>query len=82
VVAAPDAKWGEIAVAIVVLKTGERLSSEELLVFLESRLAKFKLPRLVRFSEEALPKTGTGKILKRELRESFWQGKERRVQGG
>jgi acyl-CoA synthetase (AMP-forming)/AMP-acid ligase II len=82
VVAAPDAKWGEIAAAIVVLKPGERLSSEELLVFLESRLAKFKLPRLVRFSEGALPKTGTGKILKRELRESFWQGKEQRVQGG
>jgi fatty-acyl-CoA synthase len=82
VVAAPDGKWGEIAAAVIVLKPGERLSSEELLVFLESRLAKFKLPRLVQFAEGPLPKTGTGKILKRELRESFWAGKERRVQGG
>jgi len=36
----------------------------------------------VEFRDEPLPKTGTGKILKRELREVFWQGKERRVQGG
>ncbi|HEY3940422.1 MAG TPA: long-chain-fatty-acid--CoA ligase [Bryobacteraceae bacterium] len=82
VVAAPDPKWGEIPAAIVVLKPGDRLSSEELLAFLEPRLAKFKLPRLVQFAEGPLPKTGTGKILKRELRETFWQGKERRVQGG
>jgi acyl-CoA synthetase (AMP-forming)/AMP-acid ligase II len=54
----------------------------ELLAFLEKTMAKFKLPRLVQFESEPLPKTGTGKILKRELREAFWQGKERRVQGG
>ena len=45
------------------------------------RIAKFKMPRMFRFTETALPKTGTGKIIKRELREAFWQGKERRVQG-
>jgi fatty-acyl-CoA synthase len=81
VVAAPDPKWGEIPVAIVVLKPASELSAPELTAFLEKSLAKFKLPRLVRFDAEPLPKTGTGKILKRELREAFWQGKERRVQG-
>lgn len=81
VVAAPDAKWGEIPVAIVVCKPGQQLNSEELLAFIGERLARFKLPRLVQFVEGPLPKTGTGKILKRELREPFWQGKERRVQG-
>ena len=82
VVAAPDPKWGEIPVATVVLNPGQQLTNEELLAFLEQRLAKFKLPRLIHFSEQQLPKTGTGKILKREIRDSYWQGKERKVQGG
>ena len=81
VVAAPDPKWGEIPVAIVVVKPGMKLSEEELLTFLEGRLGRFKMPRRVEFREEQLPKTGTGKIRKNILREPFWEGKERRVQG-
>jgi acyl-coenzyme A synthetase/AMP-(fatty) acid ligase len=52
-----------------------------LLEFLRPRLAKFKLPQEVQFMDGPLPKTGTGKMLKRELRETFWSGKARRVQG-
>jgi len=81
VVAAPDPKWGEVPAAIVVLKPATTLGPEDLLAFLEKRIAKFKLPRIIQFADGALPKTGTGKILKRELRENFWTGKERRVQG-
>ncbi|HKW99920.1 MAG TPA: long-chain-fatty-acid--CoA ligase [Bryobacteraceae bacterium] len=81
VVSAPDARWGEIPVAFVVLKPGEKITQQELCGFLEKRIAKFKMPRSVEFVEGALPKTGTGKIVKRELREKFWAGKERRVQG-
>lgn len=81
VVPAPDSKWGEIPVAIVVLKPDQELSSDQLVRFLQTRLAKFKIPGLVQFVEGPLPKTGTGKILKRDLRETFWSGKERRVQG-
>ncbi len=81
VVAAPDDKWGEIPVAIVVLKPGEQMTDEELTQHLEARLARFKLPRLIEFAKDPLPKTGTGKILKRELREEFWKGKAKRVQG-
>jgi acyl-CoA synthetase (AMP-forming)/AMP-acid ligase II len=81
VVAAPDPRGGEIPVAIVVTKPGEHLSEPELIEFLQGRIAKFKLPKQVRFVEGPLPKTGTGKILKRELREQFWQGHEKRVQG-
>jgi len=81
VVAAPDLKWGEVPVAIVVLKPDQQLTQEQLATFLLERLAKFKLPRIVEFTEGPLPKTGTGKILKRELRENFWQGKAKRVQG-
>ena len=81
VVAAPDEKWGEIPVAFVVLKPGQALTQEQLCEFLQPRIAKFKLPRAVEFVSDPLPKTGTGKIVKRELRERFWVGKAKRVQG-
>jgi fatty-acyl-CoA synthase len=81
VVAAPDEKWGEVPVAVVVRKPGSALTSEQLLDYLKDRLGKFKLPRVIDFHEDALPKTGTGKIRKLVLREKFWAGKEKRVQG-
>jgi fatty-acyl-CoA synthase len=81
VVAAPNEKWGEVPAAIVVLKPDASLTEEELLAFLEERLGKFKLPRIVKFEKEPLPKTGTGKIRKLILKEQFWAGKEKRVQG-
>ncbi len=81
VVSAPDSKWGEIPVAIVVVKEGQRLTADELLQFLQPRLAKFKIPREIEFSRAPLPKTGTGKIVKRSLREAYWAGKSKRVQG-
>jgi fatty-acyl-CoA synthase len=52
-----------------------------LLEFLNTRLGRFKLPRVIDFSDDPLPKTGTGKIRKLILREKFWLGKEKRVQG-
>ena len=59
VVAAPDPKWGEVPAAIVVFKPGHQLTAELLRVS-EQRLGKFKLPRIIEFTEP-LPKTGTGK---------------------
>ncbi len=81
VVAAPDEKWGEIPVAIVSLKPGQTLTSDQLRLFLQDRLAKFKHPRAFEFTYEPLPKTGTGKIVKRSIRERFWEGRTRMVQG-
>ncbi len=81
VVSAPDLRWGEIPVAIIVLKPDQQLNEEQLLSFLKLRIAKFKMPRLIKFVEGPLPKTGTGKMLKRQLREDFWGGKATRVQG-
>ena len=81
VVAAPDEKWGEVPAAVVVRKPGSSLSEESLMEFLQMRLGKFKLPRIIDFTDEPLPKTGTGKIRKLILRERFWEGKEKRVQG-
>ncbi|HTS60761.1 MAG TPA: long-chain-fatty-acid--CoA ligase [Candidatus Acidoferrales bacterium] len=79
VVAAPDQKWGEVPAAVVVVKNGIHLDQTELLAFLCGRLAGFKMPRIVQLTSQPLPKTGTGKILKRELREAYWLGKEVRV---
>jgi fatty-acyl-CoA synthase len=81
VVAAPDEKWGEVPAAVVVRKPGSDLTSDALMEFLKLRLGKFKLPRMIEFADEPLPKTGTGKIRKLVLREQFWAGKEKRVQG-
>jgi fatty-acyl-CoA synthase len=81
VVSAPDPKWGEVPAAFVVLKPGQSLSEEELGRFLSTRIARFKIPRSFEFRDSPLPKTGTGKIVKRELRERFWTDKTRRVQG-
>ncbi|HJT43072.1 MAG TPA: acyl-CoA synthetase [Rhizomicrobium sp.] len=67
VVARPDAKWGEHPCAFVELKAGNRVSEAEILDFAKTRLAKFKMPRTVVFTE--LPKTSTGKIQKFVLRE-------------
>ncbi len=81
VVAAPDERWGEVPAAMVVRKPDAPLTAEELLEYLASRLGRYKLPRIIEFSDEPLPKTGTGKIRKLVLKERFWAGKEKRVQG-
>ena len=81
VVAAPDEAWGEVPAAIVVRKPGAKLEARALLDFLGARLAKFNMPRRIDFSEDPLPKTGTGKIRKMVLKERYWAGKTKRVQG-
>ena len=81
VVSAPDPQWGEVPAAFVVVKPGRALTEAELCQFLQCRIAKFKMPRRIQFSDAALPKTGTGKIVKRELRESLWRDKDLRIQG-
>jgi long-chain acyl-CoA synthetase len=79
VVGAPDPTWGEAIKAIVVLKPGTVASEPDLIEHCRARIAHFKVPRSVEFYAEALPKSGSGKILKRELREKYWAGQERRV---
>jgi fatty-acyl-CoA synthase len=70
VIGAPDEKWGEVGRAVVVLREGAAVSCEELLDFARDRLARFKVPKYVEFVTE-LPITGSGKILKSQLRERF-----------
>ena len=72
VVPVPDEKWGEVPKALVVLKPGAHAGEMELIEHCRSRLAHYKCPHSVEFLE-SLPKTGTGKVLKRELRKKYWQ---------
>lgn len=78
VIAIPDDQWGEVAKAIVTLKPGCQASETEILSHCRKHLAGFKVPKSVEFAD-ALPKGGTGKILKKVLREKYWTGQERRV---
>jgi len=75
----PDLKWGELVMACVVLKPGATLTADELLSFCRLSLANYKVPRRVEFSETDLPKNGSGKILKKNLRARFWTAGERAV---
>ncbi len=78
VIGVPDATWGEAVKAIVVLKPGASAGAQELIDYARGRIAHYKAPRSVDFAQ-ALPRTPTGKILKRELRAPFWKGRERQV---
>jgi fatty-acyl-CoA synthase len=78
VIAVPDDRWGEVPKALVVIRSGLDGSETEILNHCCRHLAKFKVPKSVDFLEE-LPKGGTGKILKRVLREKYWAGRERQV---
>jgi len=71
VIPVPDEKWGEVPKALVVAKPGTNLTESELLEFCRARLAHYKCPKSVEF-RESLPKTGTGKLLKKELRKPYW----------
>jgi fatty-acyl-CoA synthase len=75
VIPVPDARWGETPKALVVLKPGAQATESELLEFCRGRLAHYKCPRSVEFMD-VLPKTGTGKVLKKELRKKYWSGTE------
>ena len=78
VIGVPDDKWGEAVKAIVVKKPATQVTPEELIAFTRERIAGYKVPRSIDFVD-TLPRTPTGKILKRELRKPFWIGQERQV---
>jgi acyl-CoA synthetase (AMP-forming)/AMP-acid ligase II len=78
VIGIPDPYWVEKVHAIIVLKEGKSTDEKELIDFCKERLARFKAPKSVEFAE-SLPKNPAGKILKRQLREKFWQGLERKI---
>jgi acyl-CoA synthetase (AMP-forming)/AMP-acid ligase II len=78
VIAVPDERWGEVPKALVVLKPGESATETDIIEHCRTKLPGFKVPKSIDFFE-ALPKGGTGKILKKELREKYWSGYDKRV---
>ncbi len=78
VVGVPDERWGESLKAVVVCRNGCNVSESELIDFCKSSLADYKKPRSVDFVAE-LPKNPFGKILRREIKRKYWEGRERMV---
>jgi acyl-CoA synthetase (AMP-forming)/AMP-acid ligase II len=78
VIGYPDERWGESVMAVVVPNEKASASEQELIGWLEGRIAGYKKPRRVTFMEE-LPKGSTNKVLKRALREKLWAGHARRI---
>jgi acyl-CoA synthetase (AMP-forming)/AMP-acid ligase II len=77
-VGVPDEKWGESVKAVLVLRPGAEVGEDEIIDFCKSHMASYKKPRSVEFWGE-LPKTGSGKIKKDEIREPYWEGYDRRI---
>ena len=74
----PSEEWGEVVHATVVRSPQSALTSEEIAAFAREHLASYKVPRSVDFIDE-LPRTGSGKILKRQLRAPYWAGRTAQV---
>lgn len=78
VIGIPDEEWGELITAVVELNPGAKVSAEELIALCKSKLGSVKSPKRVDFVA-SLPRSPAGKVLKRDLREVYWAGRERRV---
>jgi long-chain acyl-CoA synthetase len=77
----PDEYWGEAVHAVVVAEAGQRVTAEEIIDHCGGSLAGYKKPKAVDFVDQ-LPVSGYGKVLRREVRERYWTGQDRRVGGG
>ena len=78
VIGVPSEKWGEAIMAFVVPRDGKSVEADDLVDFCRERLAGYKVPRQFEVIEE-LPRNASGKVLKKDLREPYWEGVERRV---
>jgi acyl-CoA synthetase (AMP-forming)/AMP-acid ligase II len=78
VVGVPDEKWGEAVKAVIQLKPGAQASEEEIIQLVKAKLGSVHAPKSVDFVA-SLPRSPNGKVLKREIRDSFWKGQSRRV---
>ncbi|MBW2421604.1 MAG: long-chain-fatty-acid--CoA ligase [Deltaproteobacteria bacterium] len=76
----PDEKWGEAVHAVIVPREGcEALDTAELISLCRDKIASYKVPKAIELRSEPLPKSGPGKVLKRELRAPYWADRDRQV---
>ncbi|MGH9810120.1 MAG: AMP-binding enzyme, partial [Terriglobia bacterium] len=78
VVGVPDEKWGEAVKAVVQLKPGLQATQDEIIQMIKAKLGSVHAPKSVDFVV-SLPRSPNGKVLKREIRDKFWEGAQRRV---
>lgn len=78
VIGVPDEKWGEAVKAVIQLKPGQQASEEEIIAHAKAALGGVKAPKSVDFIED-LPRSPVGKVLKKDLRDRYWQNQERNV---
>ncbi len=78
VIGVPDAKWGEAVKAVIEPKPGVELDAESIIAWARERLAGFKVPKTIDLVEQ-MPRNPSGKILRRQLRDPYWEGYERKV---
>ena len=78
VVGVPDDRWGEAVKAFVVLEPEQTATADDIIAFAKTQIAGYKTPKSIDFVE-VLPRNPSGKILRRELRAPYWEGRERQV---
>jgi acyl-CoA synthetase (AMP-forming)/AMP-acid ligase II len=78
VIGVPDDRWGETVKAVVSLKPDAEATEQDLIAWCREQLASFKCPKSVDILD-ALPRNPTGKILKRDLRKPYWEGRDRKT---
>jgi acyl-CoA synthetase (AMP-forming)/AMP-acid ligase II len=79
VIGVPHSTWGEAVHAIIILKEGEQVVAEDLIAHCHRLIAGYKCPRSIEFRSEPFPLSGAGKVLKRQLRAPYWEGRQRQV---
>jgi len=72
VVGVPSKEWGEAVHAVIVTRDQKSVAAEDIVAYCRGKIANYKIPKSVSFSADALPKTGPGKIAKRQIRDAFW----------
>lgn len=80
VIGVPNDQWGEAVKAVVQLRDGASATGEEIIEFCRGRMGGFERPKSVDFIS-SLPRNASGKVLKRQLREPYWEGHDRRIAG-
>lgn len=75
----PDERWGEVVHAVVVPRPEQDIDAAALISFCREHIAGYKIPKGIDFQHEPLPKSGPGKVLKRELRMPYWEGSDRQI---